>query len=92
MGIKRVKEYVQLVLEIESPEVCQECVKIDPLVRGFVDQTLFSLNLIEQGYQIGKEVYISEGIVTSCNADIIGEAIKITINNIREKYNLSELN
>jgi hypothetical protein len=92
VGIKKVEECLLLVLEIETPEVCQECEDLDPMVRRFVDQTRYSLDLIGEGHQIEKEVFISEGIVTFWDADIIWEIIRITIDKIREAYNLSELN
>lgn len=92
VGIKKVEECVQLALEIKIPEACQECEELEPIVRKFADQTRYSLDLINQGHQTEKEVFISEGIVTFWDADITLEIIRLTIDNIREAYNLSDLN
>jgi hypothetical protein len=56
----------------------------------FTAQTLESLSLIEEGYEHDKPAYISEGLITFWDADIVWEGIRITINNIRREYNLSQ--
>lgn len=58
----------------------------------FTDQTLESLEFIEEGYEHNKPAYVSEGLITFWDADIVWEGIKITINKIRCEYGLSEIN
>jgi hypothetical protein len=90
IGTKKVKECIDFILDAEPPDRCNECGELDPLVEMFTAQTLESLSLIEEGYEHDKPAYISEGLITFWDADIVWEGIRITINNIRREYNLSQ--
>jgi hypothetical protein len=63
-----------------------------PLVEMFIDQTLEPLKFIEEGYEHNKPAYVSEGLITFWDADILWEGIQITINNIRNEYHLPNIN
>ena len=92
VGTKKIRECIAYVLDTEPPEQCQECQDLIPLVELFSDQTLESMKFIDEGYDQYKPAYVSEGLITFWDADIIWEGIKVTIKNIREEYNLAEIN
>jgi hypothetical protein len=88
LGTRKVRECLDFLLELKPPGDCQECQQLMPLVEGFSNQTLASMDLIDLGYETQKEVFIAEGLVTFWDGDLIWEAIGITIDRIRTKYKL----
>ena len=92
VGTKKIRECIDFILEAEIPDQCHECEELVPLIEMFTDQTLESLKFIEEGYEHNKPAYVSEGLITFWDADIIWEGIQITINNIRSEYNLPPIN
>ena len=92
VGTKKMRECIAYVLDTEHPEQCQGCQDLVPLVEMFSDQTLESMKYIDEGYDQNKSFYISEGLITFWDADIIWGKIKITIKNIRSEYNLPPIN
>ena len=91
VGTKKIRECIDFILDAEIPDQCQECGELVPLVEMFTDQTMESLELIEEGYEHSKPAYVSEGLLTFWDADIVWEGIRITINNIRGVYSLPEI-
>jgi len=92
VGTKKMRECIAYVLDTEHPEQCQGCQDLVPLVEKFSNQTLESMKYIDEGYDQNKSFYISEGLITFWDADIIWEGIKITMDNIRSEYNLPPIN
>ena len=92
VGTKKIRECIDFILDAKIPDQCQECGELVPLVEMFTDQTLESLKFIEEGYEHNKPAYVSEGLITYWDADILWEGIQITINNIRNEYHLPNIN
>jgi hypothetical protein len=92
LGTSKVRECIDLVLELNPPAVCEYCEDLSSLVERFSNQTLESMDFIDEGYEKQKPVFISEGLVTFWDADLIWEMIKLTINRIRIEQDLPEIN
>jgi hypothetical protein len=92
LGTSKVRECIDIVQELKPPANCEGCEKLIPLVEGFSNQTLASMDLIDEGYEKQKTVFISEGLVTFWDADLIWEVIKLTIDRIRVEHDLPEIN
>jgi hypothetical protein len=91
LGTSKVRECIDLVLELNPPADCEGCEDLSSLVEQFSNQTLESMDFIDEGYEKQKPVFISEGLVTFWDADLIWEMIKLTINRIRIEQDLPEI-
>ena len=91
LGTSKIRECIDLVLELNPPADCEDCENLSSLVDDFSNQTLESMDFIDEGYEKSKPVFISEGLVTFWDADLIWEMIKLTIDRIRVEHGLPEI-
>jgi hypothetical protein len=92
LGVQKIRECIEDVHEVQIPDECNGCGELDRLVEGFSNQTLDSMRMIEEGHELQKEVYISEGLVTFWDGDLLWDAIRLTIDRIRAEHNLPQIN
>lgn len=92
LGTNKVKECINFVLELETPAECDGCEELSPMIESFSNKTLESLDLIVEGFEQQKPAFISEGLITFWDADLIWDAIRLTLDSIRAEHNLPELN
>lgn len=92
LGINKMRECIDNVQEVQVPDQCEGCDDLVQLIDRFSNQTLESMRLIEEGHELNKEVYISEGLVTFWDGNLIWEAIRLSIDRIRTDHNLPEIN
>jgi hypothetical protein len=92
IGVQKIRECIDGVLEVHILDECMGCGELGLLVEEFSNRTLESMRMIEEGHELQKEVYISEGLVTFWDGDLLWDAIRLTIARIRAEHNLPELN
>lgn len=92
LGVQKIRECIDGVHGVQIPDECKGCGELGLLVGEFSNQTLESMRMIEEGHELQKEVYISEGLVTFWDGDLLWDAIRLTIARIRAEHNLLEIN
>jgi hypothetical protein len=92
LGLNKIRKCIDNVQAVQVPDECEGCDDLVQLIDRFSNQTLESMRLIEEGHELDKEVYISEGLVTFWDTDLLWELIRLTIDKFRAEYNLPEIN
>lgn len=92
LGTRKFRECLDFVHQLEMPADCEGCEELVPLLEGFSNRTLESLQLIDDGYELQKPFLIAEGLTTFWDVDLFWDAIRLTIDRIRAKHDLPEIN